>query len=252
MIWPLGVLNRGTERRGSDEERTPSSSNRARRRTKLEVHGDARTRPESERLRKRKETPSRTVLGPLLSPFKAPSGVRARDGRELSDTERAAFAKCVHFAQRCGQASVADVCKEWGISKSHGYRILNRWRTEESVQSRPRSGRPRALTQEDMKMLESLSEEVKGYFTWESITKRFTERTGKRVSCTTVFNSCKHLDASAPRRRTTTSRAPRFRDVGCDFGRYRASQREGVDDERGSARRCGGGARIQVVATDEE
>ena len=78
MIWPLGVLNRGTERRGSDEERTPSSSNRARRRTKLEVHGDARTRPESERLRKRKETPSRTVLGPLLSPFKASRGVHAR------------------------------------------------------------------------------------------------------------------------------------------------------------------------------
>ena len=62
----------------------------------------------------------------------------------------------------------------------------------------------------------------------------------------------KHLDASAPRRRTTTSRAPRFRDVGCDFGRYRASQREGVDDERGSARRRGGGARIQVVATYDE
>ena len=178
MIWPLGVLNRGTERRGSDEERTPSSSNRARRRTKLEVHGDARTRPKSARLRKRKETPSRIVLGPLLSPFKAPSGVRARDGRELSDTERAAFAKCMHFATRCGQASVADVCKEWGISKSHGYRILNRWRTEESVQSRPRSGRPRALTQEDMKMLESLSEEVKGYFTWESkIGKSLTMRT---------------------------------------------------------------------------
>ena len=50
MIWPLGVLNRGTERRGSDEERTPSSSNRARRRTKLEVQGDARTRSVSERL----------------------------------------------------------------------------------------------------------------------------------------------------------------------------------------------------------
>jgi transposase len=190
-MWPLGVLNRGIERRGSDEERTPSSSNRARRRTKLEVHGDARTRPESERLRKRKETPSRTALGPLLSPFKAPSGVRARDGRELSDTERAAFAKCVHFAQRCGQASVADVCKEWGISKSHGYKILNRWRTEESVQSRPRSGRPRTLTEEDMHTLECLSEECNGYFTWESLAKRFRERTGKRVSCTTVYNSCK-------------------------------------------------------------
>ena len=191
MIWPLGVLNRGTERRGSDEERTPSSSNRARRRTKLEVHGDARTRPKSARLRKRKETPSRIVPGPLLSPFKAPSGVRARDGRELSDTERAAFAKCMHFATRCGQASVADVCKEWGISKSHGYKILNRWRTEESVQSRPRSGRPCALTEEDMHTLECLSEELKGYFTWESLAKRFTEKTGKRVSCTTVYSSCK-------------------------------------------------------------
>ena len=54
MIRALGVLNRGTERRGSDEERTPSSSNRARRRTKLGVHGDARMRPVSERLQKRK------------------------------------------------------------------------------------------------------------------------------------------------------------------------------------------------------
>ena len=54
---------------------------RARRRTKLEAHGDARTRPVGERLRKRKETPSRTVLGPLFSPSKAPSArARATDG----------------------------------------------------------------------------------------------------------------------------------------------------------------------------
>ena len=98
MMWPLGLLNRGTERRGSDEECTPSSSNRARRRTKLEVHGDARTRPVSARLQKRKETPTRTVPGPLLSPFKAPSGVRAREGRQLSDSERVAFAKCMHLS----------------------------------------------------------------------------------------------------------------------------------------------------------
>ena len=77
----------GTGAPGVGDVLTPSNSNRARRRTKLEVHGDARTRPASERLQKRKETPSRTVLGPLLSLFKAPSGVRARDGRELSDTE---------------------------------------------------------------------------------------------------------------------------------------------------------------------
>ena len=117
--------------------------------------------------------------------------MRARDGRELRDTERAAFAKCMHFAKRCGQASVEDVCKEWGISKSHGYRILHRYRTEENVESRPRSGRPRALTEEDMKTLESLSEERNGYFTWESLAALFTERTGKSVSCTTVYNYCK-------------------------------------------------------------
>ena len=158
----------------------------------MEVHGDVRTRPVSARLGKREEPPSFTVPVPggLLSPFKAPSGVRARGGRELSDSERATLAKCLHFAKSCGQASVADVCREWGISKSHGYRILHRYRTEENVESRPRSGRPRALTEEDMKTLESLSEEVKGDFTWESLAKRFTERTGKRVSCTTVYNSC--------------------------------------------------------------
>ena len=69
----------------------------------------------------------------------------------LSDSERTAFAKCVHFAQRCGQASVADVCKEWGIGTSQGYRILHRYRTEDNVVSRPRSRRPRALTEEDMR-----------------------------------------------------------------------------------------------------
>ena len=194
IFWPLGVLNQGTERSGGEEERTPSSLNRARRRTKLEVHGDARTRPVSERLRKREKTPSRTRLGPLLSPLsplKAPSGVRERDGWELSDTERVAFAKCVHFAVRYGQASVSDVCKEWGISKPHGYRILRRWRAEENVDSRPRSGRPRALTEADMKTLENLSEELQGYCTWELLAKRFTKETKKRVSCTTVFESCK-------------------------------------------------------------
>ena len=149
-MGPLGARDRGAERRNGEETR-------ARRRTKVEVHGDVRTRPVSARLGKREEPPSFTVPVPggLLSPFKAPSGVRARGGRELSDSERATLAKCLHFAKSCGQASVADVCREWGISKSHGYRILHRYRTEENVESRPRSGRPRALTEEDMKTLES-------------------------------------------------------------------------------------------------
>jgi len=80
----------------------------------------------SERLRRREKTSLRTPSGPLLSPFKAPSGVREREGRILRDTERVAFAKCVHFAVPCGRASVADVCEEWGIKKSHGYMISHR------------------------------------------------------------------------------------------------------------------------------
>ena len=52
-----------------------------------------RARPVSARLQKR-EAPSRAVLGPVLSPFKAPSGVRAR----RTTTERlgaSRFAKCM-------------------------------------------------------------------------------------------------------------------------------------------------------------
>ena len=189
MIWPLGVLNRGTERRGSDEERTPSSSNRARRRTKLEVHGAARTRPVSERLQKREKALSRTPLGPLFSPFKAPRRVKAREGQHLSDDDRAAFAKTAHFATKTGQVAMTDLCREWGMSKTQGYEILKRWRTEETVATKPRSGR--ALTDADTHTPECLSEERKGYFTWESLAALFTERTGKRVYYKTVYNSCK-------------------------------------------------------------
>lgn len=38
------------------------------------------------------KTSLRTPPGPLLSPFKAPSGVREREGRILRDTETVAFA----------------------------------------------------------------------------------------------------------------------------------------------------------------
>ena len=56
----------------------------------------------------------------------------------------------MYFAECCGQASVVDVCKEWGISKSHGYRILNRWQTEESIVSRhlrdARTSKPQSIS----------------------------------------------------------------------------------------------------------
>ena len=68
--------------------------------------------------------------------------------------------------------------------------ILKRWRTEEPVATKLRSGRPRTLSDADMHTLECLSEELKCYFAWESLAALFTERTGKSVSCITVYNSC--------------------------------------------------------------
>ena len=149
-MGPLGVLNRGTERGGGDEARAPARLKRARRRTKLEVHGDVRTRPVSERLEKRKEPPSPTVPGALLSPFKAPRHVKAREGQDMSDSDRAAFAVTAHFATKTGQVAMTDLCREWGVSKTQGYEILKRWKTEKTVATKPRSGRPHALTDADM------------------------------------------------------------------------------------------------------
>ena len=104
-------------------------------------------------------------------------------------SHRAAFAKTAHFATKTGQVAMTDLCREWGMSKTQGYEILKRWRTEETVATKPRSGR--ALTDADTHTPECLSEERKGYFTWESLAALFTERTGKRVSYTTVYNYCK-------------------------------------------------------------
>ena len=95
-------------------------------------------------------------------------------------SHRAAFAKTEHFATKTGQVAMTDLCREWGMSKTQVYGILERWRTEETVATKPRSGR--ALTDADTHTPKCLSEERKGYFTWESLAALFTERTGKRVS----------------------------------------------------------------------
>lgn len=62
-------------------------------------------------------------------------------------SHRAAFAKTAHFATKTGQVAMTDLCREWGMSKTQVYEILKRWRTEETVATKPRSGR--ALTDAD-------------------------------------------------------------------------------------------------------
>ena len=53
-------------------------------------------------------------------------------------------------------------------------------------------GRPKVLTDADESVLARLSEELEGNYTWDEITKRFNEETGKGVCTATVFTFCKN------------------------------------------------------------
>ena len=188
---PLRVLNRRTGAPGVGDVSTPSNSNRARRRTQKEVHGAVRTRPASERLRNSEKTTSCIHLGPLTSPFKAARRVQERQGQHLSDEDRVAFANLAHVSVKLGLMGMTELCRRWGITPTHGYRILARYREEQSVATRPRSGRPRALDAADLRTLERISEEAGGYVTWEGFAEKFNEETGKNVCAKTVYNCCK-------------------------------------------------------------
>ena len=85
-----------------------------------------------------------------------------------------AFAKLAHV--KLGLMGMTELCRRWGITPTHGYRILARYREEQSVATRPRSGRPRTLDAADMRTLERNSEEVGGYVTWEGLLKSLTKK----------------------------------------------------------------------------
>lgn len=186
-----GVLNRADCTPSVEDVSTPGISNRARRRTQKEVHGSVRTRPTSERLQNSEKTLARTPLGVLASPFKVPRRVQERGGKHLSDEDRVAFAKLAHLSTKLGVMSMAELCRRWGMTTTHGYRVLARYRQEESVAVRPRSGRPRVLDDEDMSTLERIADTTGGYVTWEGFAEKFNEETGKNVCAKTVYNSCK-------------------------------------------------------------
>ena len=68
---------------------------------------------------------------------------------------------------------------------------MNRQRSTGSAAALPRSGRPNTMTDVDKAVLAELSEELDGEYTWEEMTERFNEGTGKNVSKMTVFRFCK-------------------------------------------------------------
>ena len=70
-------------------------------------------------------------------------------------------------------------------------KYLLRYREEQSVATRPHSGRPRALDAADLRTLERISEEAGGYVTWEGFAEKFNEETGKNRFAKTAHDCCK-------------------------------------------------------------
>ena len=68
--------------------------------------------------------------------------------------------------------------------------IVNRQRETGSAAALSRPGPPKVLTYADESVLARLSEELEGNYTWDEITKRFNEETGKDVCKLTVFRFC--------------------------------------------------------------
>jgi transposase len=188
---PLRELNRGTGRPGVEDVSTPAISSRARRRTQKEVHGSVRTRPVSERLTTAFKTPGVMSYHAWPSPCRPSLATVERGRRQLTDEERTQLATAARFARHTGTPSIKELAREWRISPKAIYEIINRQRSTGSAAALPRSGRPNTTTDVNEVVLAELSEELDGEYTWEEMTERFNERTGKEVSKMTVFRFCK-------------------------------------------------------------
>ena len=188
---PLRELNRGTVGPGVEDVSTPAISNRARRRTQKEVHGSVRTRPTSVRLTTASKTPGVMSCHALPSPCRPTLATVERGRRQLTDEERTHLVTAARCARHAGTPSIKELAREWRISPQAIYDIINRQRLTGSAAALPRSGRPNTLTDVDEAVLAELSEELDGEYTWEEMTERFNEKTGKNVSTTTVFRFCK-------------------------------------------------------------
>ena len=188
---PLRALNRGTGAPGVGDVSTPSNSNRKRRRTQEEVHGAVWTRPASGRLMAALKTPRVMSSRALPSPCKPALATVERGRRQLTDEERTQLATAARFGRVTRTLSIKELASVWKISPKCLYAIINRQRETGSAAALPRPGPPKVLTDADESVLARLSEELEGNHTWDEITKRFNEETGKDVCKMTIFRFCK-------------------------------------------------------------
>jgi len=182
---PLGVLNRGTGAPCVEDVSTPSNSNRARRRTQKEVHGAVRTRPTSTRLTMASKTPSVMSCHAFPSPCRPTLATVERGRRQLTVGERTQLATAARFARHTGELSIKELARAWRISPKALYDIINRQRSTGSADALRRMGPAHLLTDADAAVLAELSEELDGEYTWDEMTERFNEKTGKNVSTPT-------------------------------------------------------------------
>ena len=188
---PLRALNRGTGAPGVGDVSTPSNSNRKRRRTQEEVHGAVRTRPASGRLTAALKTLRVMTSRALPSPCRPALATVERGSRQLTDEERTQLATAARFGRVTRTLSIKELASVWKISPKCLYAIINRQRETGSAAALPRPGPRKVLTDADESVLVRLSEELDGNYTWDEITKRFNEETGKGVCKMTVYTFCK-------------------------------------------------------------
>ena len=115
-----------------------------------------------------------------------------RGRRRLTDGERTQLAIAARYARHTGTPSMKELARAWKISPQSLYDIINRQRETGSAAALRRTGPAYLLGDADETVLAELSEELDGEYTWEEITERFNEKTGKNVSTMTVYRFCKN------------------------------------------------------------
>ena len=105
--------------------------------------------------------------------------------------ERTQLATAARFARHTGTPSMKELARAWRISSQSLYDIIDRQRLTGSAAALRRTGPAHLLGDADETVLAELSEELDGAYTWEEITERFNEKTGKNVSTMTVYRFCR-------------------------------------------------------------
>ncbi|MDA9766555.1 hypothetical protein N9D08_00865 [bacterium] len=127
----------------------------------------------------------------LPSPCRPALDTVGRGRRQLTDEVRIQLATAARYARYNGTVTMAKLARVWKISPKALSDIINRPRLTGSAAALRRTGPAHLLTVADEEVLAWLSEELDGSYTWDEMTERFNEETGKEVSTMTVCRFCK-------------------------------------------------------------